>query len=223
MRTLAIALMFVVAAPAFAAYDLQITEMWMGNEPGSNLTEDWFEITNSGDMPWTAATDGDIWYDDDSPDVEAADIIFGIASIAPGETVVLVDEGLTGLAGWSGVWGADITIDFQVGYYDGSGLGQGGDGVALFVGTTGGDIIDGNDLLQLDFETYPDANANGGQSYDTVLGAFSTVGNASGAIATSALNDENQPAIASPGSVPEPASLGLLLIGGGLALARRRR
>lgn len=33
---------------ATSSFNLQITEIWPGNEPGSNLTDDWFEVTNAG-------------------------------------------------------------------------------------------------------------------------------------------------------------------------------
>lgn len=202
------------AASAAADFDLQITEMWMGNEPGNNLTEDWVEITNFGDMAWTAATDGNLWFDDISADTDDAVIMDGIASIAPGETVVFVNGDAAGLAEWTALWGAVATLP-QVGIHDGSGLGQGGDGVAIWVGASAAGT-------PVDFETFPNADFNGGQSWDVVLGAFSTVGNLSGAVATIGVNDEGQSAIASPGTIPAPGSLALLGLGG-LAAARRRR
>ena len=203
-----------LASSAHAGFDLQITEMWMGNDPGSNLSEDWFEITNFGDTSWTTA-DGNLYMDDDSADTGDAAIMTGITSIAPGETVVFVDESTS--SDWSTLWTPEVTLP-QVGDYDGKGLGQGGDGVSLF--------IDNGGLSLIDYELYPDASANGGQSWDVTLGAFSTVGNASGAVATIELNDENQPAIGSPGStasIPEPTSLVLVLSCGlGLLFIRKR-
>ena len=201
---------------AMAAINLQITEMWPGNEPGSNLTDDWFEVTNFGDMAWTAAGDGDLYYDDDSADATAADLLSGVASIAPGESVIFVDgsatTGAANVAFWHLIWDGDLSSVPQVGTYEGSGMSQGGDGATLFLdadnnGPSGAEIID--------LELYPDANAFGGKSYDSGLGQFSSVGNASGAIATTALNDENQPAIGSPGSaaVPEPTSMALAVLG----------
>lgn len=216
MRTfcLTIAAIMLIAAPARAQFDLQITEIWMGNEPGSNLTDDWFELTNIGDTAWTTA-DGDLWFDDDSMDASVADQLMGITSIAPGESVVFVDTG--DLTEFMDVW-SNIVLP-QVGTYAGSGLGQGGDGVTLFLAMgapTAGDIID--------FEAYPDANANGGQSWDVELGAFSTVGNANGALASAIANDEGQYAIASigPAAIPEPSTFALIGLAG-LGLARRRR
>lgn len=207
----------VVCAPsAFASYDLQISEIWPGNEPGSNLSEDWFEITNYGDMAWTAAVDGDLYYDDDSFDASTADIISGVASIAPGESVILVNGGASAATDWSTLWGAVVTLP-QVGSFDGSGLGQGGDAVGVWVSM-------GAPAGAPNFTAaYPDANSNGGQSYDTILSAFSTVSNAAGAVATTTLNDVNQPAIGSPGSVvPEPGTLALAM-GGMWFVVRRKR
>ncbi|MEM6394241.1 MAG: PEP-CTERM sorting domain-containing protein [Planctomycetota bacterium] len=206
------------ASHANASFNLQITEMWPGNEPGDNLTSDWFEVTNFGTAAWTAATDGPLFFDDDSQDATAADPLNGIATIAPGESVVFVDD--TDLTEWNTVW-ASAPSGLQVGTYDGSGLGGGGDGVTLFLdansnGAEASEIID--------FEAYPDADSNGGQSFDVLLGAFSTDGNAASAFTTAIVNDVDQPAIGSPGTViPEPASLGLLAVGGLLIAGRRRR
>lgn len=69
---------------AHAVSDLQITEIWPGNEPGSNLTSDRFELTNYGDTAWVAATDGDLYFDDDSQDGTTADLLKGISTILPG-------------------------------------------------------------------------------------------------------------------------------------------
>lgn len=210
--------MVIGPATASAAYDLQITEIWPGNDPGSNLTEDWFEVTNVGDMAWSAALDGDLYFDDASAETADAVLMSGIASIAAGESVVYVDEDAA--AAWSDVWD-DVVVLPQVGNYDGSGLGQSGDAVTLFID----DLAAGVNLKQIDYESYPDASSNGGQSWDVVLGEFSTVGNASGAVATTMLNDENQPAIGSPGpAVPEPGSAILVILGAaGLLTCRRRQ
>ena len=207
------------AAGAMGSFDLQITELWPGNEPGENLTEDWIEVTNFGDMAWTAAADGDLWFDDDSFDATAADLMSGVASIAPGESVIFVDGSNAGRTEWLLVWSPEVS-GVQVGYYEGSGMSQGGDGAGIFLdGDMSGTVIAAE---LIDSEVYPDAELFGGQSYDVTLGAFSTVGNASGAISTLDVNDEDQPGIASPGTVPEPASLALLALGGAALLGRRR-
>ncbi len=202
-----------LAQNAMATYDLQITEMWPGNEPGFNLTDDWFEVTNFGDMAWTSA-DGDLYFDDDSADATAADLISGVDSIAPGESVVFIDGSATtggqNVAIWDSVWSPDLAVTPQLGTYNGSGMSQGGDGATLFVdadmnGVDAGDLVDA--------ETYPDAELFGGQSYDVGQAAFS--GSLVNSITTTEMNDENQPAIGTPGflGVPEPGTITLAAMG----------
>lgn len=213
-----------VAAPSLAAFDLKVTEIWPGNEPGGNLTEDWFEVTNFGDMAWTAATDGDLWFDDNSFDFAATFLMSGIDSIAPGESVIYVDGGPDGVTAWLSAWSPVVT-PWQVGSHNGQGLSQNGDGVSIWLSTTGLQPTSLDDLL--DAQLFPDANATGGQSYDIGLAAFSTVGNANNAVATLLVNDAFQPAIGSPGvpiaPVPEPASVALAALAGLGLLGLRRR
>lgn len=207
------------ASGAFAAFDLQITEIWPGNEPGSNLTEDWFELTNFGDTAWEAATHGDLYFDDDSQDPAAADPMSGVATIAPGESVIFVNGDGFAVDDFMAVWG--LSSAPQIGTHDGSGLGQGGDGVTVFLDADLGGSVSVGEIVA--YAEYPDADANGGQSWDVLLGAFSTVGNASGAVQSALANDASQFAIGSPGTVPEPATLALVGLAGVAALARRRR
>ncbi len=222
---LVLAALVLVIGPttANAAFDLQVTEIWPGNDPGANLTSDWFEVTNVGDTAWSAVADGDLYMLDDRDydplDSDAA-VMLGIASIAAGESVVYVEGDTADVAAWSDLWD-DVVVLPQVGYHGGKGLGQGGDGVKLYLD----DLAAGENLTLLGYEVYPDANADGGQSWDVVLGEFSTVGNASGAVATVVLNDADQPAIGSPGPaiVPEPGSIALMILGVAGALACRRR
>jgi len=180
--------------PLAPVANLQITEIWSGNDPGSNLSADWFEIINNGTAAWVSGVDPDLFYDDDSQDPATADIINGITNIQPGERVIVVIGVASDVTDFITLWGTDYNLtNIEIGYTDGSGLGGGGDGVTLFVGgPTVGDIVD--------YESYPNTGANGGQSYDVELAAFSTELNASNATATSTVNDQNQPAIASPGN-----------------------
>jgi hypothetical protein len=202
---LAIVAVLIGATSAFGDFDLQITEMWPGNEPGENLTQDWFELTNVGDMAWTETTDGSLWFDDDSADPTTADLLMNVGSIAPGESVVFVDGFVDGnpanVDEFLEIWNP-VKPQGQLGTYQGSGLGQGGDAVSIWISAA--PPKGAPDL----FEAYPDSGLNGGQSFDSILSAFSTDGNLSGAVTTIAVNTEGQPAIGSPGMiVPEPSGL----------------
>ena len=187
----------VVIPPAF---NLQITEIWPGNEVGSDLTEDWFEVTNTGDAAWVAATDGDLYFDDDSADATVADLLSGISQIDPGETVIFVDGSDT--TTFSNVWSPAIDLtNVQIGSYEGSGLSGNGDGVTLFIE---GDEALGDGTLtaavQLDLETYPDAASNPGQSYDVVAQQFTgDLADQSG-VATTAPNEVGESAVGTPGN-----------------------
>ena len=216
LATLLTLSLLALVAPASAQFSLQVTEIWPGNEPGENLTADWFELTNVGDVAWTPA-DGDLYFDDDSQDASVADPLMGISSIAPGESVIFIDDDTTDE--FAALWGA-VAILPQLGTYAGSGLSQGGDAVTIFL--SNGQPTGITDIIEV--EAYPDADFNGGQSYDVVLGEFSTVGNASGALATIEVNDFNQVAIASVGpAVPEPTTLAIAGFAvAGLAATRRR-
>ena len=163
-------------------------------------------------MAWTIA-DGELWYDDESFDPLDAVMLTAIEIIEPGESVIFVDGGKGGAGDWIFIWSDAITLP-QVGAYDGAGLSQGGDAVALWIGAPAGDPYT--------TAAYPDANDFGGQSYDTVFGQFSFVGDEAGSVATLMVNDEGQAAIGSPGYIPTPASAALLGLGA-LACARRRR
>ena len=173
------------------SFDLQITEIWPGNEPGANLTEDWFEVTNFGTAAWTIA-DGALFFDDESAAAGDADMLMGVTEIAPGESVVFVDD--ASAQEFIDLWGAVIELG-QVGTYAGAGLGQGGDAVALFLDDEG-DGVDAGDLI--DLEAYPNAEAAGGASYEVTLGAFSADGGVGDGVVTTAVNDAGQPAIGSP-------------------------
>ena len=157
-----------LTSQAMAAFDLQITELQMGIEYGSDETDDWFEVTNFGTSAWTPA-DGTLYYDDFPHDPNKADPLVGISSIAPGESVIFVDEFDGDIAFpninilvWHDVWDTPLTNAGraipQVGTYSGSGLSNDSvDGAALYIDTNGdGDPnnLDTADLSQLDSEVY---------------------------------------------------------------------
>ncbi|MFO7702614.1 MAG: hypothetical protein R6V37_06460, partial [Psychroflexus maritimus] len=191
-------------APNPESFDLQITEIFPG-QSGSDLTEDWFEIKNNGDVAWVSGIDPDLYYDDESADATTADLIQGLTAIQPGESVVvLVTDNTDDITTFENVWGEILDLtNLEVGYVDGSGQGGGGDAVNLWLG---------DPLASTPFETasYPDTEANDGQSYDVDLGEFSIVGNTNGAVATLQLGGSagDVPNIASPGDALQlPANL----------------
>lgn len=175
--------------------DLRVTEIFSGQE-GADLTADWFEIKNTGNTAWVSGIDPDLYYDDDSSDASAADLIQGITDIQPGEAVIVVlTNDPADVTAFRNVWSDVLDLsNVEVGFTDGSGLGGGGDAVTLWLG-------DPLSTSPIDVAAYPDTASNDGQSYDVDLMAFSTVGNANGAVATLQQGGDNSdvPNIGSPG------------------------
>ncbi|GEQ86583.1 hypothetical protein ULMS_20910 [Patiriisocius marinistellae] len=181
----------VVATP-----QLEITEIFSG-QAGTDLTADWFEIKNTGTVAYVAATDGDLFYDDESADPTTADAVQGITEIQPGATaIVLVTGDTSDITTFTNIWSQVIDLTgIQIGNTDGAGLGAGGDTVVLWLG-------DPATTRPIATGIYPDTAANDGQSYDVELSAFSVVGNANGAVETIELGGANSdvPNIGSPGN-----------------------
>ncbi|MEM6724581.1 MAG: choice-of-anchor I family protein, partial [Bacteroidota bacterium] len=180
--------------------ELVITEIFPG-QSGTDLTADWFEITNIGGGVWDAADNGPLYYDDESADTSTADLVQGISIIGAGERViVLVTDNANGeITTFTNVWGAVVDLTgLGIGFTDGAGLGSGGDAVNLWIGQPGS--------MDMPYATgsYPDTENNDGQSYDLELGEFSTTGNSSNAVATTALggDDADTPNVGSPGNAP---------------------
>jgi hypothetical protein len=219
---IALALAPSLAAPVQAVFDLRITEVWVGQD-GSDLTEDWFEIRNYGDMAWTTAN-GAMTVNDNGGGLTTDVSVSGITEIQPGEMVLVLMEGSPAdidpypegdVQRFYNLWNpVKPQILANIGWADGGGLGlgAGGDSVNLYIG----------DVLE---DTFTYTSSTSGVSMDVILGEDSFVGNASGAVATLEFNDMGEAAVGSPGSVvPEPIG-GVLMIGGtlGVALVGRRR
>lgn len=234
----AAALAVCLSSSALAVVDLQVTEMFPGIEPGDNGpphifgagTEDWFEVTNFGTMAWDPNTHGDLYFDDAPTDPNNADLMAGITSIAPGESVIFVDgDPLTGglnVASWHEVWdsvlaGAGKAIP-QVGTYNGSGMSNDSeDGASLFIDADDSGEVTLAELVDAEIFPSPDHPAVHGKTYDSDQGGFSA-GPPLG-VAT-APNDEGVPTIGSPGYlVPEPTSVALFGMALAISSLRRRK
>ncbi len=181
--------------PATGSSQLTITEIFPG-QAGTDITADWFEISNIGTATWISGVDGDLFYDDDSADATTADLIEGITTIPAGGFAIVMVGNAGDVTTFTNVWGQVINLtNVQVGYTDGAGLGAGGDTVTLW---------QGNPLTNapIDSASYPDTAANDGQSYDTDLGVFSIIGNANNAVATIDGGGDAQdvPNVGSPGN-----------------------
>jgi hypothetical protein len=175
--------------------ELIITEIFSGQE-GTDLTADWFEIKNNGAVAYQMAVDGSLYYDDDSADPTAAEIIQGITDIQPGGFAIVIVGNPGDVTTFTNVWNEVLDLTgVQIGYTDGPGLGAGGDAVTIWMG-------DPLASSPIDAASYPNTSANDGQSYDVSLAAFSVVGNANAAVETIALGGDNGdvPNIASPGN-----------------------
>lgn len=213
------ALPFVAMASAIAAPQLAITEIYVGT-PGDDITADWIELTNFGDMAWDV-TANPLWYDDISAAVGDATAISNISSIAPNESVVVILDDSSAVLPFFTAWDDSGQLTgVQIGWSVGAaGLGQTGDAINIFDDLTGlGNIIAsqgyategvvGSTLI------YSTAGDPLGNSINGVNGAYSAPGGPAG--------DAGEfPLIGSPGAVPEPATIALLGLGAA-ALIRRR-
>lgn len=177
---------------------LVISEIWSG-QSGSDITEDWFEITNRSNETLDFSTTP-LYYDDDSADPQDAVEIQGLNELAPGESaIVMVDGSMDAVAEFREAWGNLPGIDsLKVGYAeDASGLGSGGDAVTLWLGDP---RINGD---QVAFEAYPDTDGFDAASWDVDTQRFVSADD--GVTSSEALGGDNGdvPALASPGTTTE--------------------
>src|SRR5690606_27673229 len=106
-----------------------------------------------------------LYYDDDSQDPVVADLINDINIIPAGKSVIVVIGDQTDAANFYTVWSPVYDLNMvDIGWTNGSGLGQGGDGVTLFLGTPDPGTI-------VDYASFPAVPS--GVSYDFVLADFS--------------------------------------------------
>jgi hypothetical protein len=113
---------------------------WASTAANSPLAADWFEVTNIGSAAQSLAG----WSMDDDSSTPGIAPLTGIASIAPGESVIFIELGVGHTAAgdaatFKQIWfGANLRPTLRFGSYAGSGVGlsTGGDQVNLFDGVT---------------------------------------------------------------------------------------
>lgn len=221
-RSLAVAALAIAVTTVSARASLAVTEIMSK----SSQTEDWFELTNFG------ASSVDITgytYDDSHADLSQDVAIQDVTSIAPGESIIVLQLGndadkLTEVAGFRDFWGGLAGVQIATISSSGSSLGK-ADGVTIFDASESqvtqqlyGIANDEHAGVWAGGEQWDSANYTpngwvGGASYDGQYGIFPS----------STLNSDNAFEYGSPGTaVPEPATIGLFVVGG-IALIRRRR
>lgn len=194
---------------AGAAAILRITEVMSNGD-----TYDWFEVTNYGDA--AAAFTGHSM--DDSSFASGTSVgLVGITSIAPGESVIFI-ENSTVPAAFKTAWSLEGSV--QVGNYSGSGAGlsSSGDGVTIFNGST--ELSGPNSgLIRVSFGA-----STSGTSFNWTYNAAGN--NVSGPTLTTGgttWNNAGTTMRGTPGVVPEPSAMLLGGLGAMFLLRRRRR
>src|SRR5262249_47612841 len=117
-----------------------VTEASPWSSGNSPYAADWFELTNIG----TASVDLTGWkMDDESNSLGSAVALTGVATLAPGHSAIFI-EGASKPTAFTPFWfGGSPPAGFQIGTYEGSGVGlsTGGDQVNVFDGA--GDHVAG--------------------------------------------------------------------------------
>lgn len=219
-----------------ASAQLRITEVMSSSGIGG--TEDWFEVTNYSPSPVTLTGSR---MDDNSFSFPSSVELFGISSIASGDSAVFLEAGTldpaTEITAFRSFWGGAAS-GAAIGYYSGSGISfsSNGDGVVVFDSLGGaltpqtsfGAATAGSSFYWSYGPTGDFVSGFGSQS----AGVVSLVGTVPGSSFDQAtfLSATSLPQnIGSPGeaavSVPEPSMLGLTACLGlaGLAARRSRR
>ncbi|OYW78120.1 MAG: hypothetical protein B7Z37_01215 [Verrucomicrobia bacterium 12-59-8] len=108
---------------------IRITEVAPWSSGNSAVASDWFELTNTG----VTAVDITGWkMNDSAASAGTAVVLVGITSIAPGESVIFVEDVNkipTFLSNW---FGASPPANLQIGSVAGPGLSSGGDAVNIY-------------------------------------------------------------------------------------------
>jgi uncharacterized protein YjiK len=120
---------------------LIITEVAPWGSSGTPYLADWFEVTNVGG----AAVDMTSWRMDDNSNSFAASVpIVGVGSVAPGQSVILIEGTATTANAFVAAWfGGTPPAGFAIGSYTGSGVGLSTSGDAVNLFTPSGTLVTG--------------------------------------------------------------------------------
>jgi uncharacterized protein YjiK len=137
---------------------LIVTEVAPWASSNSPYMADWFEVTNVGG----AAVDMTGWkMDDNSNSFSLAVPIVGIGSVAPGQSVILIEGTSTTATSFVSAWfGGSPPAGFVIGSYTGSGVGLSTSGDAVNLFNTSGAFVTGVQF----------GNATTGFSFDNTAG-----------------------------------------------------
>jgi hypothetical protein len=209
------ALTAVSAVPAHAA--ILITEVAPWASGNSAVAADWFELTNTG----ASAVNITGWKVDDNSNSFAASVaLTGVTSIAAGQSVIFIEGSATTAASFISNWfGTSAPAGFAIGYYSGSGIG-------LSASVDAVNIYNASGVLQANVTFGTSDAASPYQTFDNAIGLNNTAISTLSVVGTNgafvAANSAIE--IGSPGAVPEPASVAMMLAGLGLVgVAVRKR
>ncbi|MEO1496172.1 MAG: PEP-CTERM sorting domain-containing protein [Planctomycetota bacterium] len=206
----------VAASHSLATPVFKITEVYTGLS-GPDGTPDWIEVTNFGDM------DGDtsvLWYDDESEDVASGAQLTSFM-LSPGESAVFLVTGdvtATSVDEFRDIWGPVAKVGTGPG---GGGLSQNGDQATILLGD--GTVVD----------RFAFGGGAGAATFEDPTGTdsivVSTLGLNGAYESAPFFNDNIIPVdpflvtlVGSPGAIPEPGALALLVAGFATAGIRRR-
>ena len=229
-RRFVVAALPVVLAASVSRAAVVITEVDPTGSSNAVYKADWFELTNTG----ASAQDITGWKMDDNSDAFATAVpMTGVTSIGPGQSVVFVeDTGTTDAtvnANFESFWfGSNVPAGFIVANYGGTGVGlsSGGDGVNIFdaSGNQVTGVLFGTATTGVSFDNTAGLGAaapSGTTASDPTISTLSVLG------VDGAFDSVGAPIeVGSPGNLPaapEPASLGVLGVGGLSLLTRRRK
>jgi len=199
-----IAATFALTANAAHA-SIIISEVDPTGSSTSTYKQDWFELTNTG----TSAIDITGWkVDDDSAAFSSAVLLRGVSSIGAGQSIVFIENGANAAtdaalnATYKSTWfGANAPAGFIIGNYGGSGIGLGANGDAVNIYNATGTLITGVSF----------GVSSAGFTFDNKAGLTGPISALSTVNLNGAFTSANGAEVGSPGVVPVPAALPLLM------------